>query len=82
MSKQFLIIMALYILTANALAQEVKVRGLVIDPYGAVIPHAYVLFRTDALDREHDNPNRVELRTNKASLKLPCPPVSTIFYRS
>jgi hypothetical protein len=42
-----------------------SIRGAVVDPEGAVIGNAYVLIRTDALDREHPTAYSRELRTNK-----------------
>ena len=50
---------------ATALAQKSEIKGIVVDSEGAVIANAYVLIRTDALDREHHDAYQLELRTNK-----------------
>jgi carboxypeptidase family protein len=65
MLKQLALVAIMVVLVGSALSQTATIQGTVTDPLGTVICRAYVLFRTDALDREHRTPYKIELRTDK-----------------
>ena len=50
---------------ASAFSQTATIRATVVDSEGAGVGNAYVLLRTDVLNREHPTAYRIELRTNK-----------------
>jgi hypothetical protein len=65
MRKQLALVAIIVVSVGSALSQTATIRGTIVDPEGAVVGRAYVLFRTDALDRDHRTPYKIEMRANK-----------------
>ena len=53
------------VISVSAVAQNSAVKGIVVDPTGAPISRAFVLFHTDALKPENPVPYDLTLRTDK-----------------
>jgi hypothetical protein len=64
LQKRIGLLAILLLAAASACAQQASVKGTIVDSEGAVIGNAYVLLRTDMLERGNAKAYQVELRTN------------------